>query len=816
MKLLYTILWFLSLPYILFSQDKHIIEAIKSNEKIIVDGKFNEAIWQNVTSIDGFTQIRPNPGKPSNKDTQVKIVYDDFALYVAVVCLDTPKEMSQVLSQRDDFNANVDNFQLILDTYNDDQNGFAFGVSSKGVQYDAKLYVNKTSEELNMVWYSAVEMVENGWQIEMKIPYSAFRLPKKTIQDWGINFFRYSSINREESSWAPIDPSFENRVAQSGTITNLVGIDPPVRLAFMPYLSTYVDHFPHQSNQKDWTSRFNGGMDVKYGLNEAFTLDVTLVPDFGQVVFDNQVLNLSPFEIQFNENRQFFTEGTELFNKSNLFYSRRIGVQSPKAVLYTNLQNNEYLTNVPGTSQLYNASKLSGRTKKGTGIGVFNAMTAQQSATAVNGLTGEERSILINPVTNYNVLVIDQNLRNNSSVTFTNTNVLREGHFYDANVSGFNAKFNTENNHFYVSTKSTLSIKSQESFRESGYNLGLSAGKQTGTMIYSAGYFEESNTYDPNDLGFNLNNNKRIVDGRISYRIFEPFWKINQFSTNLNFSYNRLYAPNAYTGSYLNLSCFMNSRKFHAAGLNVNNSLTKSYDYFEPRSANRFFVRPTWTNVGGWISSNYQKRFALDAGINYSFIQRNNWQDYSFNISPRLRINDKLFLIYKYENSFIVNGEGYAVAFGTAQNIPEGIIFGQRDRTNWTNTIDIRYTLTNRSGITFRLRHYRTSLSYDNFSLLQEDGTLSPINFDGFDQSGKSVYNTNYNAFTIDFVYKWVFLPGSELSLVWKNSIFSQDASIEANYFNNLENLFDNAAANSLSLKVIYWLDYLNIFKPKV
>ncbi|MEY4861157.1 MAG: hypothetical protein RL059_856, partial [Bacteroidota bacterium] len=96
----------------------------------------------------------------------------------------------------------------------------------------------------------------------------------------------------------------------------------------MPYVSAYI------SNESGSTSQsINGGLDIKYGINDAFTLDVTLIPDFGQVVFDNQVLNLTPFEIQFNENRQFFTEGTELFNKSGLFYSRRIGIQAPGAVL---------------------------------------------------------------------------------------------------------------------------------------------------------------------------------------------------------------------------------------------------------------------------------------------------------------------------------------------------------------------------------------------------------------------------------------------------------------------------------------------------
>ena len=116
-------------------------------------------------------------------------------------------------------------------------------------------------------------------------------------------------------------------------------ITPPLRLAFIPFLSSYYSF----SKNDDLVSTYNGGMDIKYGINEALTLDVTLLPDFGQVVFDKQVLNISPFEIQFNENRQFFTEGTELFTKSGIFYSRRIGVQTSPKVYQNQIQENEKL-----------------------------------------------------------------------------------------------------------------------------------------------------------------------------------------------------------------------------------------------------------------------------------------------------------------------------------------------------------------------------------------------------------------------------------------------------------------------------------------
>lgn len=788
------------------------IGLVRTTEKIIIDGLDNETAWSFKANESYFTQFSPNPSSPSGQKTSVKLMFDDDALYVFAICYDEPDKVSKILSIRDDFNANTDYFQIILDTYNDDQNGFVFGVSSMGVQYDAKIFLSDESKELNMVWNSAVEHTGDGWQVEMRIPYSAFRFPKVENQNWGVNCRRQISRLREGSAWNPIKPDFDNVVAQCGTLEGIDGIEPPLRLAFMPYVSGYADHFDKDlPDTKDWSFQFNGGMDIKLGLNEAFTLDMTLVPDFGQVVFDNQVLNLSPFEIQFNENRQFFTEGTELFNKSGLFYSRRIGIQAPRKVLETLLGENEQLKDVPTSSQLYNATKISGRTKKGLGIGFFNAITASQTARAVDLTTNQEREIEVSPLTNSNVIVLDQNLKNNSSVTFTNTHVFRSGSFYDATVTGLDLKLNTRSNNYGVVSWFNVSGKYESNKQVFGHKAGIDFRKQTGKFTFNTIYREESNTFDPNDLGFNTVNNKRIINQRFTYRIFKPFWKLNRLNTSIDFIYNRLYSPNVYTSTNVNWSFFVNSKRFHAAGLSVNSSITKSYDYFEPRTWGAYFTRPIYASTSGWISSNYQKRFAIDARISWDIIDDADWKDWGYSISPRVRISNKIFLVYEWEHSFSINGQGYAVAFGIPVETSEAIVFGNRNRTNVINTININYTLTNRIGITFKLRHYRSHIRYNYFYDLQEDGSLQRNELTGLDANNESAYNTNFNAFTIDFVYRWVFRPGSELSLVWKNSIFTNDKRVSETYLQNLSSTFENNALNSISIKLLYWIDYQDI-----
>lgn len=782
------------------------ITALKTNEKINLDGNLIEEIWQTSEKAIDFVQINPSPGEIASQKTKILVAYDDEAIYFGAILYDSVERISKVLSPRDEFNANTDNIQFVIDTYNDDINAFLFGVSSQGVQYDGKIVSSRTDLSLNMVWSSEVQITDSSWNVEIKIPYSAFRFSKNNVQTWGVNFIRYISRNRERSSWNKIKPDFDNLPAQAGTLYGIQSIQPPVRLALIPYLSGYLDNYNKSTN-----TNFNAGMDVKWGLNEAFTIDMTLVPDFGQVVFDNQVLNLSPFEIQFNENRQFFTEGTELFTKSGLFYSRRIGIQAPYNVLTTQLQANESLINYSGTSDLLNATKFSGRTKRGLGIGIFNGLTDKQTGTVINTVTGITREITTAPLSNFNVLVLDQNLPNNSFLTFTNTNVMRAGSFYDANVSALQTRLNSRDNKYFISGQTNISNIFETGQVNTGFNTSLRLGKQTGNFIFNSGLFLESDTYNPNDLGFNTNNNKRIFDLTLGYRKFEPFWIFNQLYSSINFNYNRLYNPNVFTSSSLSGSLTLIDKKFNATGFEWYGSIVESYDYFEPRAANRFFIRPRWLDLNLWFSSNYQKRLAIDASISYIFIDRDRWEEYGFRMSPRWRVSNRIFLIYDFDQTYSFNGQGYALQFGSPSESWNGILFGQRDRLNTVNSLQLQVSFTSKMSLGLRMRHYRSAVNYDRFFDLKEDGTLLPINYSGLQADGTSAYSTNYNAFTIDCAYRWVFLPGSEINLVWKHAIFSSDKFVDNSYFQNLSNLFEYLPTNSLSLKILYWLDYQSL-----
>ncbi len=792
------------------------LAALRISEKITIDGQLLESAWQGQSNFEYFTQIKPLPGQDSKSRTSVQLIYDQEAVYFAFYCEDPTDSISKVLSLRDDYNPNCDIIGIFLDTYNDNQNGFYFGITSRGVQLDAKILANDYNDKLNLVWHSAVQVVENGWVAEIRIPYSALRFPQKEVQDWGVNFGRQIARLREESSWVAVNPDLENMLLESGDIIGLKGIEPPLRLAILPYISTYAEQFQNSDNSKGYLKSFNGGMDIKYGLNEAFTMDLTLVPDFGQVVYDQQVLNLTPFEVQFNENRQFFTEGMELFNKAGIFYSRRIGIQTPSKVSQTLLKEGEYLENGPGASQLYNASKISGRNKNGLGIGVFNAINAAQYGTAVSNLDQSKREVLTSPLTNYNVMVFDQNLKNNSSVTFTNTNVWRAGTFYDANVTALNVNINTADNNYNFNAKGILSAQ-LDAQNTLGHNLNLNLQKQRGSLIGGIGYLQESDTYDPNDLGFNYNNNRKIIEARIAYREFSPKWeKLMKWNTNLSFAQSYLYAPNNFTSSQGNLSFFMVSKKFNATGGNIGTSFVESKDYFEPRTWGAVFNIPTYTYVNYWLSTNYQRKVAIDMGVNYVGYAQSAWNQVAYNFNPRLRLTDAFFLTYGLEKELQQHSLGYAIAFAEPVQNVDGILFGERDRNTTIQSLSVDYILTNRMSTTLRLRHYRSVLNYAKYFLLEESGYLNElVSFNGLTANNESAFDVNYNAFTIDFMYRWVFMPGSEINIVWKNAVFNLKNDVDIAYWQDLSQLLQNSALNSFSFKLIYWLDAQRLQKDR-
>ncbi len=784
------------------------ITATRVTEAITIDGIFDEPAWESAELVSDFMQFRPKPGIFKH-NTEVKLIYDDEALYISAYMQDVSRDsiMTQ-LTERDDL-GNTDFMAVIIDTYGNATEGFEFIVGSTGVQFDAKISPYNEDTNWDAVWFSAVHLTDEGWYCEFAIPYSALRFPNKKVQEWNINFTRRRAVDGTQNSWAEMDLKNDSPfLTNIGKLEGIQDIKPPLRLSFSPYASTYFQH-SHDVNRDPVNTSgysYNGGMDVKYGINDAFTLDMTLIPDFGQVQSDDQVLNLTPFEVRFDEQRQFFTEGTELFNKANLFYSRRVG-GNPIGMydVYDNITDDEEVVQNPQNSQLYNATKISGRTSKGTGLGIFNAISAETHATIRTIASDAERQYLTAPLTNYNVFVLDQNLRNNSSVSFSNTSVWRNSEdFHNANVSALTFNLKNPSQSWGVEGSSRFSqLLHKEAENTNGHNSYLSIDKLSGNVNLGVFYRQVSKDYNQNDLGFQRNANYRDYGLYLNYKKFDGLWFFNQFQSWFNAEQSRLYEPGSFIGNYFNAGFWGQAKNFWSFNM-FSNYNPESNDFFEPRVDGRFSKRLSSFNIGTNINSDYRKPFHMYFFGFYSKGEQDGRYTHDFGFGPRYRFSDRFTLrtYTSFSNSY--NSEGFV-----DQVSDDEIIYGRRDVQNISNIISGTYSFNEKQGLDLRLRHYWSKVQYNSFHELMPDGYLGESDYSSFN-------DFSFNSLALDLVYKWRFAPGSDIFLVWKNNIlgFDSDETVDYSsfsYTDSVRQLGDLAQNNSLSMRIVYYIDYNRI-----
>ena len=784
------------------------LPAVRTDEKIIIDGIINDPAWKKAPIATEFVEFQPNIGKKetdANK-TEVRILYDNDAIYVAGFCHESSKDsISTELVGRDVIGSN-DFVGVLFDTYHDEINGFGYYVTPLGEQYDAKYSSNGEDGSWNSVYYSEAKIVDSGWTFEMRIPYSAIRFGNKSPQDWGINITRSRKKSGQQSMWNPIDPKINGLFNQAGLWTKIENVKPPLRLSLSPYFSTYANHYPYnEAGKKNWSTFVNGGMDVKYGINQSFTLDMTLIPDFGQVQSDNQILNLTPFEVKYNEYRTFFTEGTELFSKGNLFYSRRIG----GTPLYYNdveskMNASERLISNPSETKLINATKISGRTSSGLGIGVFNAVTNTQYAT-VEDNNHLQRKIETSPLTNYNIIVLDQALKHNSSISFINTNVWRSGSAYDANVSAFLFDIYDKNVNYDIWGKvgaSQLMNYKPDKGSLNGYNHNISFGKMKGNFTWSVTQSIADKDYQQNDMGYFTNNNYLNYTSWLGYKLLKPKSFYNNLYFNINTEYDNRFKPNTFQKLFLNANINGQLKNLWYAGIQFNIN-GKENDFYESRIEDKIFKRPYYIKPGFWVNTNSAKKYSLGIQVDYTRMPyyKSSGLDVAFN--EQFRFNNKLTI----SNTATLEFKNRDIGFATLEN--DSSIFGLRKRNTVENVFNIKYNFTNKMGLTFRARHYWSRVKYNELFNLQNDESLKSVSA----ISGNPNYNVNY--FNVDMVYTWQFAQGSFINLVWKDASSTFNNSVQERYFKNFRNTWTEPQANSFSVRIIYYLDYLNLKSKK-
>ncbi|MDD5571545.1 MAG: DUF5916 domain-containing protein [Bacteroidales bacterium] len=810
-KFAYIIVALLVNAYIANGQEANVKEysATRIIKPPVIDGVLEDEAWKNIPCIKDFTQSDPYEGKEVFQNTEVKIVYDNYAVYVAGIMYDkNPDSILHELGFRAEENLNSDIFTISFDNNNKNHDYYTFEVYASGVQKDSK----KSDPTFDGVWESSSKVTGYGWVVEIKIPYSCIRFPSTEEQEWGLQITRGIRRIREFDQWARVPKGVNNSQLYWGKLRGIKNIKSPLRLSLTPYVSAIIEKYPLLNSDNIYnyynSTSYNLGADLKYGIDDRYTLDMTLLPDFNQVQSDMKIKNLSYEEVTYTENRSYFKESIELFNKGGLFYSRRIG-KTP--TLYydaeDSLEAGEKLEDNPTQTKLLNATKISGRSNNGLALGFFNAITDNMYASVIDS-TGRKRKILTEPLTNYNILVIDKQLKNNSSFYLINTSTIRDKKYDNADVSG--AGFVISNNKDIYAIYGNGAVSQKDSKNpasgSTGFKYLFGFKKTSGNFLFDASHELIDSRFDSQDMGYYIINNKMNELISFRYNIYKPSkWFLNLHNT-LQYGHSTNPVTSKIINSQISYELDFTSPGHITYRFEFVGCPLVYYDYDEPRIAGRYSKEFRHLVIMPMISTDYRKTLAVN-------IHFTGWRNMDLNTKNgfdlidelRVRVNDKLGFIYDNEYSYDPEDIGFA-SISDANDV----IYGCREIKVIANSISIKYVFKKDMTLSIIGRHYWKSGEYKKYYLLLENGELSRIS--NPDESS----NFNYNVFNIDVIYSWQFAPGSIISVAYKNAVETEKQYLIYNYFSNFKNTIDSPQTNGLSLKILYYLDYSYLKKRNV
>jgi Domain of unknown function (DUF5916)/Carbohydrate family 9 binding domain-like len=506
------------------------LPASRATSRIELDGRLEEPAWAVAPVAKDFIQNDPREGEPATFDTEVRMVYDDDALYIGVFAKDDQPSNIIVSELRKDFNTgNSDSFIVIIDTFKDERNGYQFAVNPAGAKFDAQMSNEGRENNGNWdgVWDVRTRVAEDGWYAELRIPFRTLKFSPAVQQTWGINFQRRLRRLNENSFWSPLQRIHGlSRVSMAGTIEGLQGIEPGNNLRIKPYALGSSSRVGRDSNKGD----FDAGFDVKYGLTSGLTWDFTVNTDFSQVEADEQQINLTRFSLFFPEKRDFFLENSGIFqfgvgsagaggggggggrqNPSQdmiLFFSRRIGLSDAGAAI-----------------PILGGTRLTGRAA-GFSLGALNI---------------QQRSTVTTPSTNYTALRLRRDILAQSDVGVMLLNKDNSGAHFNR-VVGADANFRFfQNLDVNFAGAKTFSPEGAASSGDDWYS--KSSFNYNSNRLALRGGYQTIGEHFNNEMGFvprrGVNNGEMHVGARFRpqwnwvkgwLRESYPHWQIENFS----------------------------------------------------------------------------------------------------------------------------------------------------------------------------------------------------------------------------------------------------------------------------------------------
>jgi hypothetical protein len=838
-----------------------------------IDGRLDEAVWALAEPILGFVQRDPDEGEPATERTQAWVLYDDGSLYIGVRAYDSePDKIVGELTRRDKGSAS-DWIVVSIDSYHDRRTAFEFRVNPAGVERDTYRYDDTNQDySWNAVWDVATSIDDEGWVAEFRIPFSQLRFSEAPEQTWGFNIERVIQRKAETVQWKPIPKDASGWVSEYGELIGINGITPPRRLEVLPYAVATQGYTPADPGNPFQTgSEFEGnvGADLRYGLTNSLTLNLTLNPDFGQVEADPSVVNLSAFETFFSEKRPFFLEGANIFRFSlggggngmeQLFYSRRIG-RRPQG----SADDRGGYVDHPDNTTIIAAAKLSGKSAGGWSVGVLDAVTAQEKALVIDG-DGIRHEDVVEPLTNYGVARVQKDFNDGRSAfgaIVTATNRQLPVSLSDLRSSAYSGGIDARHRFW------------GGDWEVSGQLLGsYVAGSQLAideTQTSSARYFQRPDAshldYDPtrtglagtsgafsfrkiggehwrgslasnwvspgfevNDIGFQRRADLWRNSAWIQYRENDPGKIFRRYSINWNaWNWQTFGGERTATGTNINGSFTLLNYWGGWGGINRQ---------FESTSTNVLRGGPSMLAPGSlnWWAGFYsddRKPISLEIGtFQWMDDERSSSRGGFLFMSWRPRANLRLTIGPEYDKTHDDWAwVGAEEALGSTR-----YLMGALDQKTIYLTTRLDWTFTPNLSLQLYAQPFISAGNYtafnevvdphasaydDRFDWFEEDrlsyepsndpdnpGTYHvDLNRDGENDLSFDDPNFNFKQFRSTVVLRWEYLAGSTVFFVWSSSKTAFDFTGEFDPIGDLDRLRQAEGENYFSIKVNYYLN---------
>ena len=826
-----------------------------------IDGALDETIWTSVEWASNFIEVNPDENTEPSVQTKFKILYDQKHLYIALKALDTePETITNRLSRRDGFVG--DRINVLIDSYHDLRTGFLFTVTAAGVRGDEFITDNgdNIDESWNPIWSTKALIDSEGWSAEMKIPLSQLRFSNDDNQVWGLNVARHYFKNNELSAWNRIPVGAAGWVSEAGKLVGLKNIKPQKQIEIQPFVVTKLDSYEAEvGNPYADGSDFNlnAGLDAKIGITNDLTLDVTINPDFGQVEADPAAINLDGFEIFNRDQRPFFVENNNIFdyrfagNRNNLFFSRRIG-RSPQ--VYPETPDGAF-TDQPKNTTILGAAKFSGKTKNGWSIGILESMTSKEfTEISTNGNTTKS---LAEPFTNYFVGRVQKDFNEKNTFLggmFTATNRSLSSEVSNlrksAYTGGLDFKHQWKNRAYFLEANMVMSHVqgSKEAIRNTQENLThlfnrvdashlevdpnrtsltgtggqFGIGKVGGQhWNYNAGFKWVSPELELNDVGFLRSADQMFQYANLRYRSIKPSgvfrdfnFRFNQFSAfDFEGNYNRIQYELKGSTSFIN-NWGIDFGAAHKPRIFSNSILRGGPRWRFSQENFQFF----------FVGSDRRKKFNGVVGLIHSQAKENNFSLLKFESELNYQPTNALNISFSSEYSISKSKTQYVTQTDYG-NITRYIL-GSIDNHTLTASLRLDYTINPNLSVQYYGQPFISRGHYRDFKYVTnpvaerlndrfQPFDTSQIGSDGSDfqvdenRDGSMDYSFanpdfSYVQFNSNLVFRWEYIPGSELFLVWSQGVTGSTLSSNGLFEGFESGILDQRPQNIFLLKATY------------